>query len=126
MTMDIGTGRERRSMSTLSTKPGHFSSTPIIPAESGSNSSPVAARYSIRLGDAVPRWTAGDGDVSKKFFAARLSGLWTVCLHPNTMDETSMQRLRQDIREKFLCRIISIADVPLPHRRKSSLKGRIY
>jgi Uncharacterized protein conserved in bacteria (DUF2334) len=58
-------------------------------------------------------------------FSPRRSGLWTVCLHPNDMDEKSLARLRQDIAGEFCGRIISVSDVPLTRRRKS-LVGRMY
>jgi len=58
-------------------------------------------------------------------FTARKSGLWTVCLHPNQMDERSIARLRRDIRDEYLQRIISVDSVSLTSDGKS-LRGRIY
>jgi predicted deacetylase len=57
--------------------------------------------------------------------APRKSGLWTVCLHPNQMNEEASARLRHDIRHIFQTRIGSVDDVALTRRRKS-LTGRIY
>ena len=55
----------------------------------------------------------------------RKSGLWTVCLHPNQMDQTATMRLRHEIRDEFRQRIICVDDVSLTHRRKS-IRGRLY
>jgi predicted deacetylase len=55
----------------------------------------------------------------------RKSGLWTVCLHPNQMDDGSLSRFRHDIGGEFRHRIISVDDVRLTSVRKS-LRGRIY
>jgi len=55
----------------------------------------------------------------------RNSGLWTVCLHPNQMHGSMVTRLRWDIREEFLQRLISVDDVALSRRGKSLL-GRLY
>lgn len=58
-------------------------------------------------------------------FAPRRSGLWTVCLHPNQMDEASMARLRRDIGGEFRRGIVAVEDVPMTTRSKS-LRGRAY
>jgi len=58
-------------------------------------------------------------------FVPRRSGLWTVCLHPNEMDERSRVRLHHDIGGEFHSRVVAVADVPLIRRRKS-LAGRMY
>jgi hypothetical protein len=55
----------------------------------------------------------------------RNSGLWTVCLHPNQMDDASLSRLRHDIGGEFRGRMRSVEDVRLTSVRKS-LRGRIY
>ena len=50
----------------------------------------------------------------------RKSGLWTVCLHPNQMDDASLSRLRVLILGgEFRRRIISVNDVLLTPARKS-------
>ncbi len=54
----------------------------------------------------------------------RSSGLWTVCLHPNTMDDTTVAALDGDLG-RFRERIVRVADVALCRRRKS-LRGRMY
>jgi len=54
----------------------------------------------------------------------RSSGLWTVCLHPNTMDAAAIAALDRDIG-RFRSRIVDVADVALRQRRKS-LRSRLY
>jgi predicted deacetylase len=56
---------------------------------------------------------------------SRRSGLWTVCLHPNQMDERAADKLRSDIGGDFLRKVISVDDVALASHKKSLL-GRIY
>jgi len=58
-------------------------------------------------------------------FTSRKSGLWTVCLHPNQMDERAVAQLCWDLREEYSQRLISVDDVSLTNRGKS-LKGRLY
>jgi predicted deacetylase len=47
------------------------------------------------------------------------AGLWTVCLHPNTMTGESIDSLRASIEGQFSGRIISLDDVKLLQRQKS-------
>ena len=54
----------------------------------------------------------------------RSSGLWTVCLHPNTMDDGAMVALDRDLA-RFRARIVSAGTVELRQRRKS-MRGRLY
>ena len=58
-------------------------------------------------------------------FTSRKSGLWTVCLHPNQMHGSAIEKLRQDIREEFLQRLTSVDDIALSTGGKSLL-GRVY
>ncbi len=46
-------------------------------------------------------------------------GLWTVCLHPNTMTDEQVAALRQSLEGRFLKRVISLDDVELRERSKS-------
>jgi len=46
-------------------------------------------------------------------FSERRSGLWTVCLHPNTMDDQSIASLERAIVGPFGARIISVSQVAL-------------
>ena len=46
-------------------------------------------------------------------------GLWTVCLHPNTMTAEQVADLRQSIEGPFAGRIVALNDVVLERRRKS-------
>lgn len=46
-------------------------------------------------------------------------GLWTVCLHPNTMIDQQVIALRQRIEAQFSGRIIALNDVVLTKRKKS-------
>jgi predicted deacetylase len=46
-------------------------------------------------------------------------GLWTVCLHPNTLTEGQISTLRQSLEERFLERVISVAELELRERFKS-------
>jgi len=49
----------------------------------------------------------------------KLDGLWTVCLHPNTMTEEQITELHQSLGEQFVERVISLDDVVLVERSKS-------
>ncbi|OGX48651.1 MAG: hypothetical protein A2243_09695 [Omnitrophica WOR_2 bacterium RIFOXYA2_FULL_38_17] len=51
----------------------------------------------------------------------RFSGLWTVCLHPNSMSNEEMQTFRQLVRNKFSERIISFSDVTFNKTPKTIL-----
>lgn len=57
--------------------------------------------------------------------AERPSGLWTVCLHPNRMDDAAITALDQALRYKFVSRVTCVRDVVLHQRAKTSL-GRLY
>lgn len=46
-------------------------------------------------------------------------GLWTVCLHPNTMTDQHIASLRQAIEGAFSDRIIAMTDIGLQQRQKS-------
>jgi predicted deacetylase len=58
-------------------------------------------------------------------FRKRSSGLWTVCLHPNTMDAEAVASLDAKLGDEFRDRVISVADVQL-RRRPKSARGRLY
>jgi uncharacterized protein DUF2334 len=58
-------------------------------------------------------------------FAQRSSGLWTVCLHPNTMDSAAFAALDAALGGRFQGRVISVGEVELRKRKKSAL-GRLY
>jgi len=47
------------------------------------------------------------------------AGLWTVCLHPNTMTQQDIDMLRISISGQYCERIISLDDVKLLKRQKS-------
>ena len=55
----------------------------------------------------------------------RRSGLWTVCIHPNTMSETSIASVERALGDGFRDQVIRVQDVELPTRGKS-LRDRIY
>ena len=48
-------------------------------------------------------------------------GLWTVCLHPNTMSDPQIAMLRKSLADSFLGRVVSLNDVELEKRSKSVL-----
>ena len=52
-------------------------------------------------------------------FKARSSGLWTVCLHPNTMTENDIELFRRNLAGLFNSKVISISDIHLKYRTKS-------
>lgn len=52
-------------------------------------------------------------------FKARSSGLWTVCLHPNTMTENDIALFRMNLANLFSSKVISISDIHLKYRAKS-------
>lgn len=56
---------------------------------------------------------------------ARPWGLWTVCLHPNTMGNTAIAALDDALGGEFRGRVINVSDVALGARRKTSLE-RLY
>ena len=51
-------------------------------------------------------------------------GLWTVCLHPNTMSDAEYMRLEAQLRGWFAGRITSVGDIVL-HNRPRSIADRI-
>jgi predicted deacetylase len=55
----------------------------------------------------------------------RKSGLWTVCLHPNTMDGSAIEALDSALGGKFRGRLTCFHDVDL-RKRKKSILGRLY
>lgn len=55
----------------------------------------------------------------------RRSGLWTVCLHPNTMSDRDISYLREMIEHQFLDRIVNLNSVNLLNKSKT-LIDRIY
>ena len=56
-----------------------------------------------QLWELVPRW----------------SGLWTVCLHPNTMSYEAIEKLKEQLLSPYFeGRIVSLADVELTERQK--------
>jgi predicted deacetylase len=52
-------------------------------------------------------------------FRERRGGLWTVCLHPNTMTIEQIEELRKNIEGRFAKRIIALDTVVLRQRKKS-------
>ena len=58
-------------------------------------------------------------------FAERGSGLWTVCLHPNTMDNAAIASLDEALGGRFHGRLTRVSDVKLRKRRRS-LRDRLY
>jgi predicted deacetylase len=50
-------------------------------------------------------------------FRKMLIGLWTVCLHPNHMDDSAIDKFEQDI-EKFSTNLVSFKDVTLLNRNR--------
>jgi len=56
--------------------------------------------------------------------APRPWGVWTVCLHPNTMDEAALDSLDRSLAA-YRGRLTRVCDVPLRSGRKSVL-GRLY
>ena len=57
--------------------------------------------------------------------AERPSGLWTVCLHPNTMDDAAMAALDQSMRDGFASRVTCVRDV-VPRESGKTLLGHLY
>ena len=51
-------------------------------------------------------------------FAEKRTGLWTVCLHPNSMTVEDLRFLRANVEGRYCGRIISLADVSLRDREK--------
>jgi hypothetical protein len=56
---------------------------------------------------------------------SRLSGLWTVCLHPNGMSAGEIERFDVALTNGFSDKMTRLRDIRLSVRRKSLL-GRIY
>jgi len=57
--------------------------------------------------------------------AERSWGLWTVCLHPNTMNDAAMRALDTALDEKYLGRMTCFQDLQMAKRKKSGL-SRLY
>lgn len=57
--------------------------------------------------------------------ARRKTGLWTVCLHPNEMDESAIAALDEALGAEFRGRIIASTDVRL-RRGRRSISGWLY
>ena len=57
--------------------------------------------------------------------AERRWGLWTVCLHPNTMDDGAIAALDAALGEDFKGRVARVNDVQLQKRKKTAL-DRLY
>lgn len=53
------------------------------------------------------------------------SGLWTVCLHPNTITEDRFAAFRKVLEERFISRVTSVDKLVL-HKRSKSLADRAY
>jgi len=56
-------------------------------------------------------------------------GLWTVCLHPNTMTDEQIAALQQSLEARFLERVISVDRLELKERSKSprdNLEGAMF
>lgn len=53
------------------------------------------------------------------------SGLWTVCLHPNTITEDQFAAFRTALEEHYISRITSVDKLVL-HKRSKSLADRAY
>lgn len=56
--------------------------------------------------------------------APKRAGLWTVCLHPNSMDDAAFEVLERELRGRYRGAIVSVGDVQLT-RRARSLGDRI-
>jgi predicted deacetylase len=57
--------------------------------------------------------------------AERPSGLWTVCLHPNRMDDAAIGTLDRTLGGRFRGRVIRVSEVTLRQGGKTLL-GRLY
>ena len=55
----------------------------------------------------------------------RPSGLWTVCLHPSTMDESAIAALDAALGGRFRGRVVGVREVAVRERGKTLL-GRLY
>lgn len=51
-------------------------------------------------------------------FSDKRAGLWTVCLHPNSMTTKDLLSLRSDVESRYSGRIVALSDVQLRHRGK--------
>jgi len=50
----------------------------------------------------------------------RRDGLWTVCLHPNTMTEVELAALHRSLEGPFLNKVTAVDELELSERRKSA------
>ena len=57
--------------------------------------------------------------------AEKSSGLWTVCLHPNTTPDAQFAALRLELEECYISRVTSVDKLAL-HKRPKSLSDRLY
>jgi predicted deacetylase len=57
--------------------------------------------------------------------AERPSGLWTVCLHPNRMDDAAIESLDRTLGGRFRGRVIRVSNVRL-RRGGKTLRSRLY
>lgn len=57
--------------------------------------------------------------------AERPAGLWTVCLHPNTMDDVAVDALNRALAGRFKGRVVQVPEVKLRERGKTLL-DRLY
>ncbi|MGH7233852.1 MAG: DUF2334 domain-containing protein, partial [Candidatus Saccharimonadales bacterium] len=52
-------------------------------------------------------------------------GLWTVCLHPNTMSIGQFETLRSSLFQQYASQVTAVAELTL-YKRKKSLSDRLY
>ena len=57
--------------------------------------------------------------------AEKASGLWTVCLHPNTVTEMQFAALRTALESRYITRVTSVDRLALKERSKSVI-DRLY
>lgn len=57
--------------------------------------------------------------------AEKSAGLWTVCLHPNTVTEVQFAALRSELKDRYLSRVTSVDQLVLLKRSKS-IQDRLY
>jgi hypothetical protein len=58
-------------------------------------------------------------------FAERPFGLWTVCLHPNTMRAADIDALDRSLGGRYRGRVVGVADLPMRARRRS-VRDRLF
>lgn len=57
-------------------------------------------------------------------FVPKRRGLWTVCLHPNTMTDDAFAELERLLRGPYLGRVIGLSDTS-PSNRRRNLRDRV-